>query len=115
MRGKDTCGYYPVQGLHKLPDTSIIIRLFGITPTIGCVISSPIVDRARSEAAEFRYKYRYRSTLNTPTRRLADTDQHTAMRPLGMLFIGTDAELGPQPFQPNFVGYFAGFHAAVAG
>ncbi|KAF8883133.1 nucleophile aminohydrolase, partial [Infundibulicybe gibba] len=105
-----------------LPDTSIIIHLFGIAPMIGCVMSGLIcahaqLINARSEAAEFRYKHGYGITLNAPTRRLADIDQRTAMRPFGMstVLIGIDVELGSWPFRPSFVGYFAGFHAVVAG
>ena len=94
--------------------------------------------RARSEAAEFRYKYGYEITPDALARRMANINQvytqRAAMRPLGigmlfvldavllililppaMILIGFDPEFGPQCFKLDPAGYFVGFHATAAG
>ncbi|KAJ7909349.1 20S proteasome subunit [Mycena leptocephala] len=113
-------------------DTSVVITqrkvpVRYITPTIGCVMTGLIADaraqvtRARSEAAEFRYKYGYEITPDTLARRMANINQvytqRAAMRPLGisMILIGIDAEFGPQCFKLDPAGFFVGFHATAAG
>jgi 20S proteasome subunit alpha 1 len=93
----------------KLFDASTVTHLFGITPTIGCVMTGLIgelicqrmirsyiapadaraqVTRARAEAAEFRYKYGYEITPDALARRLANINQvytqRAGMRPLGI-------------------------------
>lgn len=79
------------------------------------------VVRARSEAAEFRYKYGYEITPEALARRIANINQvytqRAAMRPLGisMILIGVDDEFGPQSFKLDPAGYYVGFHANAAG
>jgi 20S proteasome alpha/beta subunit len=52
----------------KLLDPETITHIFQITPTIGAVVTGMIADaraqvqRTRSEAAEYRYKYGYEIT-----------------------------------------------------
>ena len=95
--------------------------------------------RARSEAAEFRYKFGYEVTPAALAQRLANINQvytqRAGMRPLGICMrihlliaepfwihdaigttlIGIDPELGPQCFKLDPAGYYVGFHATAAG
>lgn len=81
------------------------------------------VMRARSEAAEFRYKFGYNITPDLLAKRLANINQvytqRAAMRPLGisMIIVGldSDSERGPQIFKIDPAGYYVGFRATAAG
>jgi 20S proteasome subunit alpha 1 len=79
--------------------------------------------RARSEAAEFKYKYGYSISPDLLAKRMANINQvytqRAAMRPLGinMMIVGldSDAERGPQVFKVDPAGYYVGFRATAAG
>ncbi|KAK1925101.1 nucleophile aminohydrolase [Papiliotrema laurentii] len=128
IRGKDTAVVITQRKVpDKLLDPETITHLFQITPTIGCVMTGLIADaraqvqRTRSEAASFRYKYGYEITPDALAKRMANINQvytqRAGMRPLGisMILIGPDDERGPQVFKLDPAGYYTGYKATAAG
>ena len=65
----------------KLIDPSSVSYVFKISPSVGCVITGSIADarasvtRARSEAAEFKYKNGYEMPCDVLAKRLANINQ----------------------------------------
>jgi len=111
----------------KLFDPSTITNLFKITDLVGCVATGMIADarvlvqRARYEAGEFKYKYGYQMPVAYLAKRMADMaqvyTQHAYMRPLGvdLIFIGIDDEVGPQLYRVDPAGSYIGYRASGAG
>jgi len=111
----------------KLVDPDTVTHLFTISKNVGCVATGLVADsrvavqRARYEAAEFRYKYGYEMPVDVLCKRMADisqvSTQQAFMRPLGvvLIFIGIDEERGPQLYKSDPAGYFVGYKATSAG
>lgn len=65
----------------KLIDPSSVSHIFKISPSVGCVMTGSIADarasvnRARGEAAEFRYKNGYEMPCDVLAKRLANINQ----------------------------------------
>jgi len=111
----------------KLIDPSSVTNMYKITPLIGCVMvgmtadGKSLIQRARHEAAQFKYKYGYDVPVNFLAKRMADTaqvyTQHAYMRPLGveMILVGMDEELGPQLYKCDPAGTYIGYKACTSG
>ena len=73
----------------KLIDPSSVSHVFKLSPSVGCVMTGSIadarasVDRARGEAAEFRYKFGYEMPCDVLAKRLANINQVYTQRVSG--------------------------------
>lgn len=111
----------------KLLDPETVTYLFQINQNIGVLATGAIADarnlanRAKQEAAEFRYKNGYSIPVSVLAKRIANLSQvytqRAYMRPLGvsLTFIAIDDEVGPQIFKCDPAGYFIGYQATSTG
>ncbi|TKA62440.1 hypothetical protein B0A49_10067 [Cryomyces minteri] len=111
----------------KLIDPASVSYIYKLSPSVGCVMTGSIADarasvnRARGEAAEFRYKYGYEMPCDVLAKRLANINQvytqRAYMRPLGVAqtLISLDSESGPQLYKCDPAGYYIGYKATASG
>ncbi|CAA6664633.1 unnamed protein product [Spirodela intermedia] len=128
VRGKDSiCVVTQKKVPDKLLDQTSVSHLFPITKYLGLLATGmtadarSLVQKARNEAAEFRFKWGYEMPVDVLAKWIADQaqvyTQHAYMRPLGVVAIvlGIDEEKGPQLFKCDPAGHFFGHKATSAG
>ncbi|KAL7271253.1 Proteasome subunit YC7alpha/Y8 (protease yscE subunit 7) [Rhizina undulata] len=128
IRGKDCAVVISQKKVpDKLLDPASVTYIFNLSPSVGCVMTGSISDaraavaRARSEAAEFRYKLGYEMPCDVLAKRLANINQvytqRAYMRPLGVstTLISVDDEKGPQLYKTDPAGYYVGYKATSSG
>ncbi|KAI3997457.1 hypothetical protein MKX01_008064 [Papaver californicum] len=128
VRGKDSvCVVTQKKVPDKLLDQSSVTHLFPITKYLGLLATGmtadarSLVQQARNQAAEFRFKWGYEMPVDVLAKWLADKSQvytqHAYMRPLGVaaMVLGIDEETGPQLYKCDPAGHFFGHKATSAG
>ncbi|KAL2480371.1 Proteasome subunit alpha type-6-B [Abeliophyllum distichum] len=128
VRGVDSvCVVTQKKVPDKLLDQTSVTHLFPVTKYLGLLATGitadarTLVQQARNEAAEFRFRYGYEMPIDVLARWIADKSQvytqHAYMRPLGIvaLILGIDEEKGPQLFKCDPAGHFYGHKATSAG
>lgn len=128
VRGKDSvCAVTQKKVPDKLIDPTSVTSAFRLSENHGCIATGVITDakamvqRTRSEAAEFMFDYAYEIPVEYLARRVADENQiytqHAYMRPLGvsLIIMGMDEESGPSLYKCDPAGHYVGYRACAAG
>ncbi|GJD10999.1 Proteasome subunit alpha type-6 [Galdieria sulphuraria] len=112
VKGVDSvCGVTQKKVPDKLIDPKSVTNVFRVSDHHGCIFTGLATDaraqlqRTRSEAADFKFKFGYEIPVDQIAKRLADINQvytqHAYMRPLGVSLI--------------FIGYYIGYRGCAAG
>jgi 20S proteasome subunit alpha 1 len=115
----------------KLIDPASCSHIYTISPTVGMLTTGfpadarSIAQKARQEAAEFRFKFGYEMPCDVLAKWLADNNQvytqHAYMRVMAvetiLIGINDDEEEDKKPmlYKVDPAGYYAGYHASCAG
>jgi len=128
LRGDDSVVCVTQKKLpDKLMDKDFTTHLYNITPNIGCVTTGLSADaraliyKMRDIAAKFKDKNGYEIPVHYLSLKAANVaqvyTQHAYMRPYGVntILFSIDDEKGPQLFQIDPAGYYAGYKGCAAG
>lgn len=128
VRGRDSvCAVTQKKVPDKLIDPTSVTSVFRLSENHGCIATGVLTDakamvqRTRSEAAEFKFQYAYEIPVEYLAKRVADENQiytqHAYMRPLGvsLTIIGMDEEMGPALYKCDPAGHYVGYRACAAG
>merc|ERR1719478_1376096 len=108
-------------------DRDFTTHLYAVAPGIGCVTTGMSADaraliyKAREIASKYKDKNGYEMPVHYLALKVANIGQvytqHAYMRPFGVniIFLSIDDEKGPQLFQVDPAGYYAGYKGCAAG
>lgn len=111
----------------KLVDPESVSYVFPVSQHVGMLATGSIADarslatRARTEAAEYKYKYGYEMPVDVLAKRMANLaqiyTQRAYMRPMGvaLTFVAVDDELGPALLKTDPAGYYTRAKAISTG
>uniref|UniRef100_A0A7S1HPL7 Proteasome subunit alpha type n=1 Tax=Phaeocystis cordata TaxID=118079 RepID=A0A7S1HPL7_9EUKA len=132
VRGSDGVAFVTqLKAPDKLIDPSSCSHIYTISPSVGMLTTGfpadarSIAQKARQEAAEFRFKFGYEMPCDVLAKWLADNNQvytqHAYMRVMAVetMLIGIDDDdendKKPMLYKVDPAGYYAGYHASCAG